>query len=65
MVEILDDYGEVVERPQDIQPTLSRAFTSGLPECINDKVAFLHNRNRLTRIRRKSGKSLGDKKVCK
>jgi len=35
MVEALGGYGELVQRPEDIRPALERAFTSGLPACIN------------------------------
>jgi acetolactate synthase-1/2/3 large subunit len=35
VVEALGGYGEMVERPQDIRPALERAFTSGVPACIN------------------------------
>jgi len=35
MVEALGGYGELVERAQDIRPALERAFTSGLPACVN------------------------------
>ena len=35
MVEALGGYGELVERPEDIRPALERAFTSGLPACVN------------------------------
>ena len=35
VVEALGGYGEAVERPEDVQPALARAFTSGLPACIN------------------------------
>ncbi|GAC1424845.1 MAG: acetolactate synthase [Ktedonobacteraceae bacterium] len=35
MVEALGGYGELVERPEDIRPALERAFSSGLPACIN------------------------------
>jgi len=35
VVEALGGYGEVVENPDDIRPALERAFTSGLPACIN------------------------------
>ena len=35
MVEALGGHGELVERPEDIQPALARAFASGLPSCVN------------------------------
>jgi len=35
VVEALGGYGEAVEKPEDIRPALERAFTSGLPACIN------------------------------
>ncbi|HTK07684.1 MAG TPA: acetolactate synthase [Ktedonobacteraceae bacterium] len=35
MVSALGGYGELVERPEDIQPALARAFASGLPACVN------------------------------
>lgn len=35
MVEALGGYGELVERPAEIRPALERAFSSGLPACIN------------------------------
>ena len=35
LVEDLGGYGELVERPQDIRPAMERAFSSGLPSCIN------------------------------
>ena len=35
MVQGLGGYGETVEKPEDIRPTLERAFASGLPACIN------------------------------
>jgi len=35
VVEALGGYGEVVEKPEDVQPALERAFASGLPACIN------------------------------
>ena len=35
MVQGLGGYGEVIEKPEDIQPALGRAFASGLPACIN------------------------------
>lgn len=35
VVEALGGYGEFVERPEDVQPALRRAFESGLPACIN------------------------------
>jgi acetolactate synthase-1/2/3 large subunit len=35
MVEALGGYGELVVRPQNIRPALERAFTSGLPACVN------------------------------
>ena len=39
MVEALGGYGEAVERPEDIRPALERAFASGLPACVNVRVA--------------------------
>ena len=39
MVEALGGYGEAVERPQDLRPAIERAFASGLPACVNVKVA--------------------------
>ncbi len=35
VVEALGGYGEAVEKPEDIRPSLERAFASGLPACIN------------------------------
>ena len=35
VVEALGGHGEMVERPEDIRPTLERAFKSGLPACVN------------------------------
>ena len=35
MVEALGGYGELVEKPEDIQPALERAFASGKPALIN------------------------------
>jgi thiamine pyrophosphate-dependent acetolactate synthase large subunit-like protein len=35
LVEALGGYGEMVDRPEDIQPALERAFRSGLPACVN------------------------------
>ncbi len=35
VVEGLGGHGEFVERPQDIQPALERAFASGKPACVN------------------------------
>jgi acetolactate synthase-1/2/3 large subunit len=35
VVESLGGYGEMVERPEAIRPALDRAFSSGLPACIN------------------------------
>lgn len=35
VVEALGGYGEFVERPEDVQPALRRAFDSGVPACIN------------------------------
>ena len=35
VVQDLGGYGELVERPEDIQPALRRAFDSGLPACVN------------------------------
>jgi acetolactate synthase-1/2/3 large subunit len=35
VVEALDGYGELVEKPAEIRPALERAFKSGLPACIN------------------------------
>jgi len=37
VVEALGGYGEMVEKPDDIKPALERAFSSGLPACINVK----------------------------
>lgn len=39
MVQALGGYGEVVEKPDDIRPALERAFSSGLPACINVRVS--------------------------
>lgn len=39
MVEGLGGYGEMVETPEEIRPALERAFASGLPACINVRVA--------------------------
>lgn len=39
MVEALGGYGEAVEKPEDIRPALERAFASGLPACVNVRVA--------------------------
>ncbi len=38
MVEALGGFGEYVEKPSDIRPTLERAFESGLPACVNVKI---------------------------
>jgi acetolactate synthase-1/2/3 large subunit len=38
IVEALGGYGQYVEKPDEIQPALKRAFDSGLPACINVKV---------------------------
>lgn len=35
MVEALGGYGELVEKPEDIQPALERAYASGKPALIN------------------------------
>jgi acetolactate synthase I/II/III large subunit len=35
VVEALGCYGELVERPQDVQPALERAFSSGKPALVN------------------------------
>jgi acetolactate synthase-1/2/3 large subunit len=35
MVEALGGYGELVEKPEDIQPALERAFASGKPALVN------------------------------
>lgn len=35
IVEAMGGYGELVEKPQDIQPALERAFGSGKPACVN------------------------------
>jgi acetolactate synthase I/II/III large subunit len=35
IVAALGGYGELVERPEEIQPALARAFASGLPACVN------------------------------
>jgi acetolactate synthase-1/2/3 large subunit len=35
LVESLGGHGELVERPEEIEPALKRAFKSGLPACIN------------------------------
>ena len=35
VVEALGGYGEMIDRPDQIQPALKRAFASGLPACIN------------------------------
>jgi len=37
MVEALGGYGEMVEEAEDLRPALERAFSSGLPACINVK----------------------------
>ena len=39
MVESLGGYGELVEKPEDIRPALERAFASGLPACIDVRIA--------------------------
>ena len=38
MVEALGGYGEYVDKIEDIKPALARAFTSGLPACINVEI---------------------------
>ena len=38
LVEDLGGYGEWVEKPEDIRPALQRAFSSGLPACVNVKI---------------------------
>jgi len=38
VVEALGGYGEYVERPGEIRPALERAFSSGLPACVNVRV---------------------------
>lgn len=35
VVEALGGYGEYVEKPEQIRPALERAFSSGVPACIN------------------------------
>ena len=35
VVEALGGHGEMVDRPEEIQPALERAFASGLPACVN------------------------------
>jgi acetolactate synthase-1/2/3 large subunit len=35
----LGGYGEVVERPEDLRPTLDRAIASGRPACVNVRIA--------------------------
>jgi acetolactate synthase I/II/III large subunit len=35
LVEALDGYGELVERPEDVRPALERAFSSGRPALVN------------------------------
>ena len=35
VVEALGGHGELVERPQDVQPALERAFTAGRPALVN------------------------------
>jgi acetolactate synthase-1/2/3 large subunit len=35
VVEALGGYGELVERPQDLQPALERAFSAGKPALVN------------------------------
>ena len=35
MVEALGGHGELVEKPEDIQPALERAFASGKPALVN------------------------------
>lgn len=35
VVEALGGHGEFVEKPEDLQPALERAFRSGLPACVN------------------------------
>ena len=40
VVEALGGYGEAVEKPDDIQPALERALSSGLPACVNVRTAF-------------------------
>ena len=37
VVKALGGYGEWVEKPEEIRPALHRAFTSGLPACVNVK----------------------------
>jgi acetolactate synthase-1/2/3 large subunit len=39
MVEALGGYGEAVYEPAEIKPALERAFASGMPACINVRVA--------------------------
>ena len=39
VVQALGAYGEAVEKPEDIRPALERAFSSGLPACINVRCA--------------------------
>ena len=35
IVSAMGGYGELVEHPRDIRPALERAFSSGVPACIN------------------------------
>ena len=37
IVEDMGGHGEWVEKPEDIRPALQRAFSSGLPACVNIK----------------------------
>ena len=38
IVEAFGGFGEYVEEPSDIRPALERAFSSGLPACVNVKI---------------------------
>ncbi|HWP47795.1 MAG TPA: thiamine pyrophosphate-binding protein [Candidatus Limnocylindrales bacterium] len=39
VVEALGGHGEFVEKPEQLQPALERAFKSGLPACVNVMIA--------------------------
>jgi acetolactate synthase-1/2/3 large subunit len=41
VVEALGGHGEFVEKPEELQPALERAFKSGLPACVNVMTAGL------------------------
>ena len=40
MVQDLGDYGEYVEKPEEIRPALERAFASGKPACVSVKCVY-------------------------